>query len=149
MSIAEARAYRTLSAALERHTGQTVPANRHWRIDMALKPLMRRNSVPDLQTLAALIEMDTDPKLTRACVEAMVNNETSFFRDQPNFALLAGPVLDHIRELRSDTKRLRIWSAACSTGQEPIRSPLQYWKMPKNGAAGQFRFCHRYICYGA
>jgi chemotaxis protein methyltransferase CheR len=85
---------------------------------MALKPLMRRNSVPDLQTLAALIEMDTDPKLTRACVEAMVNNETSFFRDQPNFALLAGPVLDHIRELRSHTKRLRIWSAACSTGQE-------------------------------
>ena len=72
---------------------------------MALKPLMRRNSVPDLQTLAALIEMDTDPKLTRACVEAMVNNETSFFRDQPNFALLAGPVLDHIRELRSDTKK--------------------------------------------
>ena len=118
MSIAEAKAYRTLSAALERHTGQTVPANRHWRIDMALKPLMRRNSVPDLQTLAALIEMDTDPNLTRACVEAMVNNETSFFRDQPNFALLAGPVLDHIRELRSGTKRLRIWSAACSTGQE-------------------------------
>jgi chemotaxis protein methyltransferase CheR len=118
MSIAEARAYNTLSAALEKHTGQTVPANRHWRIDMALKPLMRRNSVPDLQTLAALIEIDADPKLTRACVEAMVNNETSFFRDQPNFALLTGPVLDNIRDLRTDKKRLRIWSAACSTGQE-------------------------------
>ncbi len=118
MSIAEARAYNTLSEALEKHTGQTVPANRHWRIDMALKPLMRRNSVPDLQTLAALIEIDADPKLTRACVEAMVNNETSFFRDQPNFALLTGPVLDNIRDLRMDKKRLRIWSAACSTGQE-------------------------------
>lgn len=118
MSIADARAYNTLSAALEKYTGQTVHANRHWRIDMALKPLMRRNSVPDLQTLAALIEIDADPKLTRACVEAMVNNETSFFRDQPNFALLTGPVLDNIRELRMDKKRLRIWSAACSTGQE-------------------------------
>lgn len=118
MSIAEARAYNTLSAVLEKHTGQTVPANRHWRIDMALKPLMRRNSVPDLQTLAALIEIDADPKLTRACVEAMVNNETSFFRDQPNFALLTGPVLDNMRELRMDKRRLRIWSAACSTGQE-------------------------------
>lgn len=118
MSISEARAYNTLSAALEKYTGQTVPANRHWRIDMALKPLMRRNSVPDLQTLAALIEIDADPKLTRACVEAMVNNETSFFRDQPNFALLTGPVLDHIREIRMERKRLRIWSAACSTGQE-------------------------------
>lgn len=118
MSMAEARAYNTLSAALEKYTGQIVPANRHWRIDMALKPLMRRNSVPDLQTLAALIEIDADPKLTRACVEAMVNNETSFYRDQPNFALLTGPVLDNIRELRMERKKLRIWSAACSTGQE-------------------------------
>ena len=111
--------YQALSAVLEKHTGQTVLANRHWRIDMALKPVMRRNSIPDLQTLAALIEIDADPKLTVACVEAMVNNETSFFRDQPNFALLTGPVLDSLRERREASKRIRIWSAACSTGQEP------------------------------
>ena len=119
MNTAETQAYSILSNILEKHTGQTVVANRHWRIDMALKPLMRTNSVPDLQTLAALIEIDADPKLTRACVEAMVNNETSFFRDQPNFALLTGPVLDNIREHRMASKKLRIWSAACSTGQEP------------------------------
>lgn len=119
MSRTETDAYQLLSAVLEKHTGQTVLANRHWRIDMALKPVMRRNSIPDLQTLAALIEIDADPKLTVACVEAMVNNETSFFRDQPNFALLTGPVLDTLRERRMARKRLRIWSVACSTGQEP------------------------------
>jgi chemotaxis protein methyltransferase CheR len=119
MITADTQAYSILSNILEKHTGQTVLANRHWRIDMALKPLMRRNSVPDLQTLAALVEIDADPKLTRACVEAMVNNETSFFRDQPNFALLTGPVLDNMREHRMASKKLRIWSAACSTGQEP------------------------------
>lgn len=119
MSRADPDAYQMLSAVLEKHTGQTVLANRHWRIDMALKPLMRRNSIPDLQTLAAMIEIDADPKLTVACVEAMVNNETSFFRDQPNFALLTGPVLDNLRERRMARKRLRIWSVACSTGQEP------------------------------
>lgn len=119
MSTSELDAYATLSAVLEKHTGQTVLANRHWRIDMALKPLMRRNSIPDLSTLAALIEIEADPKLTVACVEAMVNNETSFFRDQPNFALLTGPVLDTLRDRRMASKRLRIWSAACSTGQEP------------------------------
>jgi len=119
MSGAEPDAYQMLSAVLEKHTGQTVLANRRWRIDMALKPVMRRNSIPDLQTLAAMIEIDADPKLTVACVEAMVNNETSFFRDQPNFALLTGPVLDTMRERRMAHKRLRIWSVACSTGQEP------------------------------
>lgn len=119
MSLAQGKAYQSLSALLEQRTGQTLLANRHWRIDMALKPLMRENSIPDLDTLISLIEIDADPKLTTACVEAMVNNETCFFRDQANFALLTGPVLDTIREHRMATKRLRIWSAACSTGQEP------------------------------
>jgi chemotaxis protein methyltransferase CheR len=119
MSASEIKAYTALSALLEKHTGQTLMANRHWRIDMALKPVMRRNSIPDLQTLVSLIEIDADPALTTACVEAMINNETCFFRDQANFALLTGPLLDSIRDHRSATKRIRIWSAACSTGQEP------------------------------
>jgi chemotaxis protein methyltransferase CheR len=119
MSVSQAKMYRILSDLLEKHTGQTLLANRHWRIDMALKPLMRQNSIPDLETLISLIEIDADPRLTSACVEAMVNNETCFFRDQANFALLTGPVFDMLREHRMDNKRLRIWSAACSTGQEP------------------------------
>jgi chemotaxis protein methyltransferase CheR len=53
------------------------------------------------------------------CIDALLNNETSFFRDQPNFALLTGPVLDFVREARSDSKSIRIWCNACSTGQEP------------------------------
>ena len=118
MSVSEANAYKALSCLLEKHTGQTLMANRHWRIDMALKPVMRQNSIPDLETLVSLIEIDADPKLTSACVEAMINNETCFFRDQANFALLTGPLLDSIRENRLASKRIRIWSAACSTGQE-------------------------------
>ena len=114
----EARAYKMLSALLEKHTGQTLMANRHWRVEMALKPVIRQNSIPDLETLVSLIEIEADPKLTSACVEAMINNETCFFRDQANFALLTGPVLDSLREHRARTKRIRIWSAACSTGQE-------------------------------
>jgi chemotaxis protein methyltransferase CheR len=116
---ANALTYRALSALLEKRTGQTLLANRHWRVDMALKPVMRQHSIPDLETLVSLIEIDADPKLTSECVEAMINNETCFFRDQANFALLTGPVLDSIREQRSAQKRVRIWSAACSTGQEP------------------------------
>lgn len=131
MSAADARAYKALSALLEQRTGQTLLANRHWRIDMALKPVMRQNSIPDLETLISLIEIDADPKLTIACVEAMVNNETCFFRDQANFALLTGPVLDTLREHRMATKRLRIWSAACSTGQEPYSLAIAIAENPE------------------
>jgi chemotaxis protein methyltransferase CheR len=122
----ETRSYQTLSALLEKYTGQTLMANRHWRVDMALKPVMRNNSIPDLTTLVSLLEIDADPKLTSACVEAMINNETCFFRDQANFALLTGPVLDCIREHRIAIKRLRIWSAACSTGQEPYSLAMSF-----------------------
>ncbi len=126
MSVSETKSYRILSDLLEKHTGQTLLANRHWRIDMALKPLMRQNSIPDLETLISLIEIDADPRLTMACVEAMVNNETCFFRDQANFALLTGPVFDMLREHRMASKRLRIWSAACSTGQEPYSIAMSF-----------------------
>jgi chemotaxis protein methyltransferase CheR len=131
VSISDAKAHKALSSLLEKHTGQTLLANRHWRIDMALKPVMRQNSIPDLETLISLIEIDADPKLTIACVEAMVNNETCFFRDQANFALLTGPVLDTIREHRTATKRLRIWSAACSTGQEPYSLAIAIAENPE------------------
>ncbi len=115
---ADTRAYQTLSGLLEKHTGQVLLSNRHWRVDMALKPVMRRNSIPDISTLVSLLTSNADTVLTRECVEAMINNETCFFRDQANFALLTGPLLDSIREQRSSQKRIRIWSSACSTGQE-------------------------------
>jgi chemotaxis protein methyltransferase CheR len=110
--------YQILSSLLEIHTGQTLVANRHWRVEMALKPLMRENSIPDIDTLTNILAAGEDEGLLRQCMEAMINNETCFFRDQANFALLTGPVLDSIREQRAHKKRITIWSAACSTGQE-------------------------------
>lgn len=115
---AENKAYKILSGLLEKHTGQVLVANRHWRVEMALKPIMREHSIPDVDTLVAVLELNADEQLSQQCLEAMINNETCFFRDQANFALLTGPVLDSIRDHRSATKRIRIWSAACSTGQE-------------------------------
>ncbi len=112
-------AHPILSNLLEQHTGQVVAANRYWRLEIALKPVMRRYAIPDPETLAAVLTSGTDKQLAIECVEAMINNETCFFRDQPNFALLTGPLLDAMRIKNSLTKTLKIWSAACSTGQEP------------------------------
>jgi chemotaxis protein methyltransferase CheR len=111
--------HQILSNLLEKHTGQVVAPNRHWRLEMALKPVMRRYAIPDPQTLAVVLKSGSDKQLALDCVEAMINNETCFFRDQPNFAVLTGPLLDSIRAQNMQTKTLRIWSAACSTGQEP------------------------------
>jgi chemotaxis protein methyltransferase CheR len=123
--------YQKLSNLLERQTGQILVANRHWRVEMALKPLMRENSIPDMDTLVAILDDEPSGTLSRQCVEAMINNETCFFRDQANFALLTGPVIDALRQNRQSSKRLRIWSAACSTGQEAYSLAMTFSENPE------------------
>jgi chemotaxis protein methyltransferase CheR len=131
MTMHDAQMHRQLAELLRKHSGQQLMANRHWRVDMALKPVMRRHSIPEMAVLTELLATESDPDLVRECVEAMINNETCFFRDQANFALLTGPVLDFLREQRSATKRLRIWSAACSTGQEPYSLAMHFANNPE------------------
>lgn len=124
-------AYEKLSNLLEQYTGQALVANRHWRVEMALKPLMRENSISDIETLVSILAMGADNNLLRRCMEAMINNETCFFRDQANFALLTGPVLDTLREQRMHRKCLRIWLAACSTGQEAYSIAMMILENPE------------------
>ena len=134
MSVHDTHMHKQLAELLRKHSGQQLMANRHWRVDMALKPILRRHSIPDLAMLGELLAGDSDAELARECVEAMINNETCFFRDQANFALLTGPVLDSLREKRSQTKRLRIWSAACSTGQEAYSLAMHFNSNPEKWA---------------
>jgi len=68
-----------------------------------------------LQTLRRVGPLD----LRRKVLDAMTNNETWFFRDASAFAGLRKFVLPELVEKRRREKRLTIWSAACSTGQEP------------------------------
>lgn len=114
----ETKAHKILDDLLYRSTGQRILAMRHWRIDSALSPIIRKHSIPDIDMLANLIKTEPECALAKEIVDAMLNNETCFFRDQANFALITGPLLDALRERRVAKKRLRIWSAACSTGQE-------------------------------
>jgi chemotaxis protein methyltransferase CheR len=119
-------AHQKLADLLARETGQQLLANRHWRVEMALKPVLRKYSIPDISVLVSILTSGGERELLRECIEAMINNETCFFRDQANFALLTGPVLDSIRAQRQSIKRLRIWSAACSTGQEAYSLAISF-----------------------
>jgi chemotaxis protein methyltransferase CheR len=60
----------------------------------------------------------TDGALTSEVVEALLNNETFFFRDAQAFDLIRNGALDALREARSASRRITIWCAGCSTGQE-------------------------------
>ena len=109
---------RILAGLLEARTGQQLTMSRRWRIETALQPLMRERSIGSLDGLVAALVARSDERLAEAVVEALLNNETFFFRDRQAFETLLGPGLGRIETLRRGTRRLAIWCAGCSTGQE-------------------------------
>lgn len=110
---------RVLGGLLEARTGQQLVAGRQWRIETALKPVARDLGLEGVDALVAKLLSGKEDALATRVVEALLNNETSFFRDPGVFDLLNSAAFDRLRSARRDTKRLRIWSAGCSTGQEP------------------------------
>jgi chemotaxis protein methyltransferase CheR len=109
---------RILSSLLEARTGQQISFSRRWRIDSALTSIMREREFDSIDQLVARLVSGRDPALTEAVIEALLNNETYFFRDKLPFDLLFGGPIRRLELTRSRERRLAIWCAGCSTGQE-------------------------------
>ena len=111
---------RILAGLLEARTGQQLTMSRRWRIETALAALMRERGIPTLDELITVLVMGREPSLATQVIEALLNNETYFFRDRAIFDLLAQHVLPELAERRASTRHLSIWSVGCSTGQEAL-----------------------------
>jgi len=111
---------RILSDLLEARTGQQLTPSRRWRIGTALSGLFRERGISSADQLIGLLTQAHEASLARRVVEALLNNETYFFRDRAIFDQLATRVLPEIAEHRAYSRRLSIWSAGCSTGQEAL-----------------------------
>jgi len=107
-----------LAALLEQRAGQQIAANRTWRIETALKPILREKGLASLDELVAKLITARTGELADLVVDALLNQETSFFRD----AAVLDMVADAAQAMQAEAghRRLRIWSAGCSTGQEPL-----------------------------
>ncbi len=105
-----------LTAILESRTGQQLAANREWRLETALKPLLRDLKFDTIEALASAALRS--PDIGDQVADALLNQESSFFRD----AAVLDMVADAVEAMRTDHphRRPRIWSAGCSFGQEPL-----------------------------
>ena len=109
---------RILAGLLEARTGQQLTMNRRWRIETALSALLRERGIATLDELITILVMGKEPGLSNQVVEALLNNETYFFRDRAPFDLVACHALPELARKRHESRKIRIWSAGCSTGQE-------------------------------
>ena len=125
---------RILAGLLEARTGQQLTMSRRWRIETALASILRERDIPTLDELITILVMGREQQLANQVVEALLNNETYFFRDRTPFDLIARAALPKLAERRKDSRRLRIWSAGCSTGQETYSLAMMFAEDPQRWA---------------
>jgi chemotaxis protein methyltransferase CheR len=112
-----AEGFASIAALVKARSGIVLTPDKEYMLETRLSPLLKQEGIASLDLLAFRLRDPRAEGLARAVTEALTTNESSFFRD--------GKPFDHLKRLlpklmasRPAGHRLRIWSAACSTGQE-------------------------------
>ena len=113
MSLAAAD-FRFVCQFVRERSGIVLDAGKEYLVESRLGPLVRRAGLASSAALVDALRADATGPLGRQVVEAMTTGETRFFRDEHPFALLRDVIVPE-----AAGRPLAVWSAACSTGQEP------------------------------
>ncbi|MCV2490022.1 protein-glutamate O-methyltransferase CheR [Geodermatophilus sp. YIM 151500] len=104
---------------VHRESAIVLQPGKEYLVEARLLPIARQMGMADVGKLVDTVRQRPDPDSTRRIVEALTTNETSWFRDGDPFTTLTSTVLPALQASRGPHERLQIWSAACSSGQEP------------------------------
>ncbi|SDD91059.1 CheR family methyltransferase [Rhodospira trueperi] len=107
-----------VSRLLKERSGLVLTKDKAYLLESRLMPLARKRGLKGLDELMVALKK-RDIVLEKAVVEAMTTNESFFFRDNKPFDQFKSIVLPNLLKARATKKSFRIWSAACSSGQEP------------------------------
>ena len=99
-------------------SGATVDRDKTYLIESKLGPVARREGFESIGELVQALRVKRDDKLMWAVTDAMTSNETCFFRDRAPFKQFREEMLPALAARRGETP-IKVWSAGCSTGQEP------------------------------
>jgi chemotaxis protein methyltransferase CheR len=111
--------FQCLAKFLKEQSGLSLSEDKGYLLESRLVPVARAHGLKSVDEVAAEVRAGRNPRLMSAVVEAMTTNESFFFRDIKPFEQFKQFVLPQMLARRGATRQLRIWSAACSTGQEP------------------------------
>lgn len=100
-------------------TGLVLGNEKTYLIESRLTPVTRKHNLAGLDCLANALRQGRDANLLRDFTDALMTNESFFFRDVKPFEQFRQVVLPRLLASRATQRHCRIWSAACSTGQEP------------------------------
>jgi chemotaxis protein methyltransferase CheR len=108
-----------IAALLKERSGLIITTDKLYLLQTRLVTVLRDHKLAGLSELVGLLRQPGTTAVKDAVIDAMTTNETSFFRDLHPFETLRKSIIPALIERRKEARSLRIWSAACSTGQEP------------------------------
>lgn len=108
-----------LSSLLRNRSGLILSDEKAYLLESRLGPVARKHGLTTVDEIASQLRSRPSSPLELDVVEAMTTNESFFFRDTRPFDQFKEIVLPQLLEARKSSRSLRIWSAACSSGQEP------------------------------
>lgn len=122
--------FQFLSTFLKQRSGLALTADKEYLLESRLQPIARARSLNDISGIVFELKKPTSSALATEVVEAMTTNESLFFRDGKPFDYMKQALLPMLRRQAESKKKLRIWSAASSTGQEPYSIALTILEEP-------------------
>jgi chemotaxis protein methyltransferase CheR len=111
--------YDYLRTFLKTRSGLVLSDEKQYLIESRLLPVARKNGLASISALVGKLKEPGSQMIAEAVVEAMTTNESFFFRDKLPFEHFTQTMMPAMLANRAREKRLRIWCAAASTGQEP------------------------------
>jgi chemotaxis protein methyltransferase CheR len=109
-------AFDFIADLVRRETAMIYDPGKEYLVEARLLPLARTVGDPDVDTYIHRLRTDFGER--RRALDALTINETSWFRDNSPYQAFTDFMLPHMLQKRQDTRRISIWSAACSSGQE-------------------------------
>jgi chemotaxis protein methyltransferase CheR len=110
--------YEYLRKLLKDRSGLVLSADKQYLVESRLTPLARKAGLASLTELVAKLKSNNE-RLVVDVVEAMTTNESFFYRDKVPFDHFKDAIMPSLIAARAKERRIRIWCAAASTGQEP------------------------------
>lgn len=130
--------FKIVARLLRDRSGLVLTEDRAYLLESRLLPVARKWKQPSAAEVIKTVVEKGDEGLLRDVVEAMTTSDTMFFRDREVFAHLRDEALPAMLAARSRGRVVRIWSAACSTGQEPYSLAMLFADLGPEYAGWRF-----------
>lgn len=111
-------AFDAFAAYIKKACGIIIEPDKLYLVESRLQPILKRESLAGLAELVEVLHANRTPAIAKDVIEAMTINETYFFRDKQPFDKFRDIMLPKLAAARQKEKKIRVWSAASSTGQE-------------------------------